>query len=458
MLIYNTLTRRKEEFAPLKPGEVSIYACGPTVYNLIHLGNARQICVFDAIRRYLEYRGYKVLYVQNFTDVDDRIIRIANEKGIAPSDYSEEMIREYFTDARGLGVRDADVHPKVTENIGVIRDIISVLIRKGYAYCSGGDVYFAAEKFAGYGKLSRNTLDELKEGASNRLDPEAALKKSPIDFALWKAAKPGEPSWEAEFGSGRPGWHIECSAMSRHYIGSTIDIHGGGADLIFPHHENEIAQSEAATGAPLAKYWAHNGMLNIDSVKMSKSKNNFFLVRDAAARFGYEPLRFMLLSAHYRSQMNYTAEVLESAAKSVERLRNCVTLMNNHTSKTGSAGALNKSAERRRQFIEAMDDDFNTADAIAALFELVRDINTAVSAGEDISEQRKVFDEINGVLGLIYAKEEAIPEEVAALAEKRKAAKAAKDFALADSIRSEINSLGYVIEETRNGVNIKRKV
>jgi len=455
MLIYNTLSARKEEFVPQSPDRVGIYACGPTVYNLIHLGNARQICVFDVMRRYLKYRGYNVLYVQNFTDVDDRIIRIAGEKGVTPREYSEQMIREYFTDAHGLGVLDADVHPKVTENIDIIIDIINVLIEKGYAYESGGDVYYAAEKFADYGKLSRNTLDDLREGASNRLDPEAAQKRSPLDFALWKAAKPGEPYWESPFGDGRPGWHIECSAMSRHYIGDVIDIHGGGADLIFPHHENEIAQSQAATGKPPAKYWAHNGMLNIDNRKMSKSANNFFLVREAAEKYGYEPLRFMLLSAHYRSQMNYTAEVLESAVKSVERLRNCVKLMNNYT---GGKPCTFDGSKRKTQFIAAMDDDFNTADGIAALFELTRDINTAVNAGEDITELRKVFDEINGVLGLLYAEEEAIPAEILELAEKRKAAKSEKDYATADSIRDEINAKGYVIEETRNGVNIKKKL
>jgi len=456
MLIYNTLTAKKEEFVPLKPGCAGIYACGPTVYNLIHIGNARQICVFDVMRRYLKYRGCNVKYVQNFTDVDDRIIRIAGEKNMTSAEYSEQMIKEYFTDARGLNVLDADAHPKVTENIGIIIDIVKILIDKGFAYESGGDVYFAAEKFGGYGKLSRNSLDDLKEGASNRLDSEAAQKKSPLDFALWKAAKPGEPFWESPFGNGRPGWHIECSAMSRHYIGDTIDIHGGGSDLIFPHHENEIAQSEAATGQPLAKYWVHNGMLNIDNHKMSKSKNNFFLVRDAANKYGYEPLRFMLLSAHYRSQMNYTTEVLESAAKSVERLRNCLTLMNNFSN--GGKKTDNSADKRKRQFIEAMDDDFNTADAIAALFELVRDINTAVNAGEDISEHRKVFDEINNVLGLLYAEEEAIPSEITELAEKRKAAKLAKDFALADGIRNEINAKGYIIEETRQGVVIKKKI
>ncbi|MDR0197520.1 MAG: cysteine--tRNA ligase [Oscillospiraceae bacterium] len=469
MLIYNTLTRKKEEFIPLNSGKATVYACGPTVYNLIHLGNARQICVFDVIRRYLKFRGYDVLYVQNFTDVDDRIIKLANEKGITPSEYSESMIREYFTDARALNVLDADIHPKVTENIPLIIDIINVLLEKGFAYRSGGDVYFTAEKFPGYGKLSRNTPEELREGASNRLDAESENKRSPLDFALWKAAKNDEPYWEAPFGNGRPGWHIECSAMSRHYIGDTIDIHGGGADLIFPHHENEIAQSEAATGCALAKYWAHNGMLNIGNVKMAKSKNNFFLVREAAEKYGYEAIRFMLLSAHYRSRMNYTDEVLESAVQSTRRLRNCVKLMDSFEKSAAgeNAGAApSESARetvslRRGQFITAMDDDFNTADGMAALFELVRDINAALSAGDvspsDVARYRGLFDEINGVLGLVYAEEEKIPEEVTALAEKRSAAKKAKDYALADKIREEIGAKGYIIEETRQGFSLKKK-
>jgi cysteinyl-tRNA synthetase len=464
MKIYNTLTRQKEEFTPVREGHASIYACGPTVYNLIHLGNARALVVFDVMRKYLQYRGYNVKFVQNFTDVDDRIIRLGNEKGMTAVQYSESMIAEYFTDARGLNVADADIHPKVTENIGIIIDIVKVLIDKGFAYESQGDVYFAAEKFEGYGKLSRNSLDDLKEGASNRLDEESAKKRNPLDFALWKAAKPEEGTcWDSPFGSGRPGWHIECSAMSRHYIGDTIDIHGGGADLIFPHHENEIAQSEAATGKELAKFWVHNGMLNIDSVKMSKSANNFFLVRDAAAKFGYEPLRFMLLSAHYRSQMNYTAEVLESAVKSVERLRNCMTIMANAAGNNTMPDSAKSTVDRRRaQFAEAMDNDFNTADAVAALFELVRDINSALSDNSattaDIAEYRGLFDEINGVLGLVYAESETIPAQVTELVEKRAEAKKAKDYALADSIREEIGALGYVLEETRQGVNIKKKI
>ncbi|MCL1880648.1 MAG: cysteine--tRNA ligase [Oscillospiraceae bacterium] len=472
MKIYNTLTRQKEEFVPVKAGEVGIYACGPTVYNLVHLGNARALCVFDVMRKFLKYMDYKVKFVQNFTDVDDRIIRLANEKGVTPLEYSESMIAEYFTDARGLNVLDADVHPKVTENIDSIIAIVQTLLDKGFAYESKGDIYFSAEKFEKYGKLSRNTLDDLKEGASERLnaqDTEEAKKQSPLDFALWKASKPEEGCcWDAIFDGktcpGRPGWHIECSAMSREFIGDTIDIHGGGADLIFPHHENEIAQSEAATGCTLANFWVHNGMLNVDNAKMSKSKNNFFLVRQAAEKYGYEPLRFMLLSAHYRSQMNYTADVLESAAKSIERLRNCRSACD---SAQTVGGKLSDSAKeivtnRRNQFVKAMQDDFNTADAISALFELVRDINTAILqdgvSDKDVNEYKKLFDEINDVLGLIYEKADDIPAEVTELVEKRTLAKKAKDYALADSIRDEVLALGYVIEETRQGVNVKKKV
>jgi cysteinyl-tRNA synthetase len=461
MKIYNTLTRKKEPFTPVEQGKASIYACGPTVYNLIHLGNARALCVFDVMRKYLKYRGLDVKFVQNFTDVDDRIIRIGKEKGMTASEYSESMIAEYFTDARGLNVQDADIHPKVTENIGIIVDIIQILLDKGYAYESEGDIYFSAEKFEGYGKLSRNSLEDLREGASNRLDEESAKKRNPLDFALWKGktraadcagsfdgvTEDGEVCWESPWGYGRPGWHIECSAMSRHYIGDTIDIHGGGADLIFPHHENEIAQSEAATGCKLANFWVHNGMLNIDNVKMSKSKNNFFLVRQAAEKYGYEPLRFMLLSAHYRSQMNFTDEVLESAVKSVERLRNCYDSCPKTAPSESDKAVIRK---YREDFITAMDDDFNTANAIAVLFDLVREINRGLPAAE-------LFDEINSVLGLVYAEVDAIPQEILDLVEKRKSAKQNKDYASADSIRDEVAAKGYVIEETRQGVNIRKR-
>ena len=320
MLIYNTMTRKKEELKPITDGTVKIYACGPTVYNLIHIGNARALCVFDTLRRYLEFRGYKVLYVQNFTDVDDKIIKKANELGKTASEVSENAIKEYFTDAKGLNVREADIHPKVTENMDIIIDIIQTLLDKGYAYEAEGDVYFDTSKFPDYGKLSHMPLEDLQAGARIEVGEK---KRAPMDFAVWKAAKPGEPYWDSPFGKGRPGWHIECSAMSRHYIGDTIDIHGGGSDLIFPHHENEIAQSECATGSPLANIWMHNGMLNVDNKMMSKSTGNFFMVRDLSDKYGYEPIRFMLLSVHYRSQLNYTVEVIESCKAALRRLYTC---------------------------------------------------------------------------------------------------------------------------------------
>ncbi len=464
MQIYNTMTRRKEELVPQTPGTVKIYACGPTVYNLIHIGNARQLCVFDTLRRYLEFRGYKVLYVQNFTDVDDKIIKRAAELGVTASEVSENAIKEYFTDAHGLNVRDADIHPKVTENMGIIIDIIKTLIDKGYAYQAGGDVYFETSKFPQYGKLSHMPLEELQAGARIEV---GELKRDPMDFAVWKAAKPGEPFWDSPFGKGRPGWHIECSAMSRHYIGDTLDIHGGGADLIFPHHENEIAQSECATGLPLANIWMHNGMLNVDNKKMSKSLGNFFLVRDLSKKYGYEPIRFMLLSVHYRSQLNYTLDVIESCVSALERLYTCRenALRVMAAAKDGdvSPQTLSDVKKAREEFIAAMDDDFNTADGISVIFELVRKINTAVLAPDisaltkgDISAYLDEFSALTNVLGLLYNKEGDIPAEVKELVEKRAAARKNKDFALADSLRDKITALGYIVEETRQGTVVKK--
>ena len=463
MKIYNTMTRKKEELKPITEGTVKIYCCGPTVYNLIHIGNARALCVFDALRRYLEFVGYKVFYVQNFTDVDDKIIKRANELGKTASEVSENAIKEYFVDAEGLNVRRADVHPKVTENMDIIIDIVKTLVDKGYAYEADGDVYFETSKFAEYGKLSHQPLDDLKAGARIEVGEK---KRDPMDFAVWKAAKPGEPYWDSPFGKGRPGWHIECSAMSRHYIGDTIDIHGGGADLIFPHHENEIAQSECATGCALANIWMHNGMLNVDNKKMSKSAGNFFMVRDMAKEFGYEPIRFMLLSVHYRSQLNYTVEVIESCKAALARLYNCKDLMERTlpTAKDGAASENTKNDVKaaREEFCRAMDDDFNTADAIAAVFELVRKINTAVSSGEITKEDVKIyFDEfsaLTNVLGLLYNKgNDEIPEEVKALVEQRAAARKEKNFALADELRNKITEMGYIVEETKQGTVIKKK-
>lgn len=463
MKLYNTMSRKKEEFKPVNGNKVNIYVCGPTVYNLIHVGNARQLCVFDVLRRYLKYRGYDVCYIQNFTDVDDKIIRIANEKGISPFDHAKAMIDEYFTDARGLNVLDADIHPKATESMDIILDMVKKLIDRGYAYQSGGDVYFAANKYPEYGKLSHMPLEDLRAGASERVDA-GEQKRDPMDFAVWKAAKEGEPYWDSPYGKGRPGWHIECSAMSSHFVKGTLDIHGGGADLIFPHHENEIAQSECANGYPLANIWMHNGMLNVDNRKMSKSKGNFFLVRELANSFGYEPVRFMLLQAQYRAQLNYTPEVMESAVASLSRLKNCKSALEKAlpVAKEGKASdeILAAAENRRRQFTDAMDDDLNTADGITAVFELVREINTAVNGGEaskgSLEALRDVFDELTGVLGIIYEKEEEIPAEITELVEKRKEARKNKDFALADSIRDQIAAKGYIVEETRQGTNIKK--
>lgn len=457
------MTRKKEELVPIHGKDVNIYCCGPTVYNLIHVGNARQLCVFDVLRRYLKYRGYNVKYIQNFTDVDDKIIRIANEKEISPFDHAEEMIKEYFKDARGLNIADADIHPKATESIDIILEMVKTLIDKGYAYQSGNDVYFSASKDKDYGKLSHMPLEELREGASQRVD-SSEQKRDPMDFAVWKGAKEGDPYWDSPYGKGRPGWHIECSAMSSHYVGGTLDIHGGGADLIFPHHENEIAQSECANGYPLANLWMHNGMLNVDNRKMSKSKGNFFLVRDLSEKFGYEPIRFMLLSAQYRAQLNYTLEVMESAVASLDRLKTCKKALEKAL-ESAVSGDCSKDTEetaqkRKQQFIDAMDDDLNTADGITAVFELVREINTAI-LDEKITKGslellKKTFDELTDVLGILYEKEEEIPSEILELVEKRKEARKNKDFALADSIRDEIAAKGYIVEETRQGVNVKK--
>jgi len=464
MQLYNTMTRKKEEFKPITEGQVNIYACGPTVYNYIHIGNARPICSFDVLRRYLAYRGYKVKYVQNFTDVDDKIIKKANEEGISSSEVSEKYIAEYKTDAHGLNVMDADVHPKVTESMDIIIDIVKTLVEKGYAYESNGDVYFRTSKFSDYGKLSKMPIEDLKAGARINVSEQ---KEDPLDFAVWKAAKPGEPYWESPWGKGRPGWHIECSAMSRYHIGNTIDIHCGGQDLIFPHHENEIAQSEAATGCTLANYWVHNGYINVDNQKMSKSLGNFFTAREVAEKYGYEVVRYMMVQAHYRSPINYCVELLESCKASLERLYNCRETLENAVN-AAQSGTITEEAsklfeERRQQFITAMDDDLNTADGITAVFELVRDLNTmsadSSTSKEQLAAGAALFDELTGVLGLLYnrKKTEEIPAEILELAEQRQAARKEKNFALADELRNKIADMGYIIEETRQGTKIKKK-
>ena len=462
MKIYNTLTRQKEELVTLEPGVARIYACGPTVYNYIHIGNARPLCVFDVLRRYLEWRGYELKFVQNFTDIDDKIIRRANEEGVGYQEIAARYIEEFWVDAKGLGVREATVHPKATENMEEIESLIAGLVEKGYAYrAANGDVYFRTHKFDEYGKLSHQPLDDLESGARIAVGEE---KEDPMDFALWKAAKPGEPSWPSPWSDGRPGWHIECSAMARRYLGETIDIHCGGQDLIFPHHENEIAQSECCNGAPFARYWMHNGYINVDNKKMSKSLNNFFTVRDVAEQYGYEPIRFFLISSSYRSPINYNTAIIEQAKASLDRLYNCKSALEFAVGNAGEgdgdpafAAAL---ASRRDQFIAAMEDDLNTADAIAALFELVRDINVklgAQPARADVAAASELFEELTGVLGLLYdRKTELLDEDIEALIEARTAARKAKNWAEADRIRDELTAKGIVLEDTPQGVKWRR--
>ena len=465
MKIYNMLTRKKEEFVPIVPGEAKIYACGPTVYNFIHIGNARPICVFDVLRRYLEYRGMKVTFVQNFTDIDDKIIRRAAEEG---SDYltvSRRYIEEYKTDAEGLNVMPATVHPLATENISEIISMVSDLIAKGYAYpAENGDVYFRTLKDKEYGKLSHQPLDDLKSGARVAVGEQ---KEDPLDFALWKGSKPGEPSWASPWGPGRPGWHIECSAMARRYLGKTIDIHCGGQDLIFPHHENEIAQSECCNGVPFAHYWMHNGYINVNNKKMSKSLHNFFTVRDVAEKYGYEPIRFLMISAHYRTPINYSVDVIEQCRSSLERLYNC---RENLEFLRGHAPSGEKPGEReiRRRlegyqdrFIEFMEDDLNTADALSALFDLARDINRNLTAAAAPSKELctfalDLFNELAGVLGLLYGKSrDSADEEIERLISERAKARKEKNWAEADRIRDELKARHVVVEDTPQGAKWK---
>ena len=465
MKVYNTLTRKKEELVPITPGEIKIYACGPTVYNYIHIGNARPLCIFDILRRYLEYRGYNVKFVQNFTDIDDKIIRRANEEHVDFSEISERYIKEFWTDADGLNVRHATINPKATENIDAIIQIISTLIEKGYAYEAQGDVYFSPKKFDGYGKLSHQPLEELEAGARIMV---GEVKREPMDFAVWKAAKPGEPSWDSPWGKGRPGWHIECSAMVCRYLGETIDIHCGGQDLIFPHHENEIAQSECFTGKPFANYWMHNGYINVDNVKMSKSLGNFFTVRDVAEKYGYEPIRYLLISSQYRSPINYSAEIIEQCSAALNRLYTCRDSIDFELKNAADAAhdgddaVIEGFSKYREQFIAAMDDDLNTADAIAAIFELVRDINTNV-VGKDSSKKLceaavGIFDELTDVLGLVYnRKTEELDDDIEKLIEARTQARKDKNWAEADRIRDELKAKGIVLEDTAQGVKWHRE-
>lgn len=442
-----------------------MYACGPTVYNYIHIGNARPLCIFDILRRYLEYRGYNVKFVQNFTDIDDKIIRRANEEHVDFSEISERYIKEFWTDADGLNVRHATINPKATENIDAIIQIISTLIEKGYAYEAQGDVYFSTEKFKDYGKLSHQPLEDLEAGARIMV---GEVKREPMDFAVWKAAKPGEPAWDSPWGKGRPGWHIECSAMNWRYLGDTIDIHCGGQDLIFPHHENEIAQSECFTGKPFAHYWMHNGYINVDNVKMSKSLGNFFTVRDVAEKYGYEPIRYLLISAQYRSPINYSTDIIEQCIAALNRLYTCRDSLDFELKNAvdaehdGDKAIIDGFDKYREQFISAMDDDLNTADAIASIFELVRDINTNV-VGKTPSKALvegaiAMFDELTGVLGLVYnRKTETLDSDVEDLIEARTNARKEKNWAEADRIRDQLKEMGIVLEDTAQGVKWHRE-
>ncbi len=463
MKIYNTLTRKKEEFVPIREGEASIYVCGPTVYNFFHIGNARPFVVFDTLRKYLEYRGYKVKFVQNFTDVDDKIINRAREEGIKAPEVSSKYIKEYFLDAAALNVRKADVHPQVSTHMNEIIEFVKTLIDKGVAYERDGDVYFSARKFPEYGKLSRQNIDDLESGARIAI---GEIKEDPLDFALWKARKSeDEIGWESPWGIGRPGWHIECSAMSKKHLGDTIDIHAGGQDLQFPHHENEIAQSECCNGVPFAHYWMHNGYITIDNEKMSKSKGNFFTVRDILKEYSGEVIRFFLLSRHYRNPINFSDTLMEQARASLGRMENCKEQLE-FLEKEGKDGAMTAAEAEavegfdryRQEFIKAMDDDLNTADGISAVFQLVTAINTAVNSEttkEFAAKAMETLMELADVLGLLQQKsEDALDEEVMKLVEERQEARKAKNFARADEIRDILKDKGITLKDTPQGVQI----
>lgn len=463
MKVYNSLTGRKEEFIPLEEGKVKMYVCGPTVYNFFHIGNARPFVVFDTLRRYFIWRGYEVKYVQNFTDVDDKIINRAREEGITAPEVSEKYIKEYFEDAKALNVLPADVHPKVSEHIDDIIDFVQTLIDKGYAYEADGDVYYSPRKFEGYGKLSGQNIDDLESGARIAI---GEVKHDPLDFALWKAQKePDEIAWKSPWGMGRPGWHIECSTMARKHLGPTIDIHGGGQDLKFPHHENEIAQSEACNGVPFAKYWMHNGYITIDGVKMSKSLNNFFTVRDIRKLYSGDVIRFFLLSGHYRSPINFSDVLMEQAKQGLNRIVTCVETLE-HLEKNGTddfsdadKAELKGLDKYRDMFIEAMDDDLNTADAISAIFEMVSDINVYVRNGASkifAKEGVAHIKELTDVLGVMQhtEDEDSANPEIQALVDERQAARKEKNWAKADEIRDKLKEMGYTIKDTPQGAQL----
>lgn len=467
MKLFNTMTRKKEEFVPLEEGKVKMYVCGPTVYNLIHIGNARPMIVFDTVRRYFEYKGYDVNFVSNFTDVDDKIIKKAIEEGVSADEISKRYIAECKKDMEGMNIEPATKNPLATEEICGMVEMIQQLIDKGYAYEKNGTVYFRTRQFKDYGKLSHKNLDDLRSGNRTLLVTGEDEKEDPLDFVLWKPKKEGEPSWESPWSDGRPGWHIECSVMSKKYLGEQIDIHAGGEDLVFPHHENEIAQSEAANGKEFAKYWMHNAFLNIDNHKMSKSLGNFRTVREISEQYDLQVLRFFMLSAHYRSPLNFSADLMEASKNGLDRIVNAAENLKylSENAKTADMSpeekeALAKTEEYVKAFETAMDDDFNTADAIAAVFDLVKYCNT--TAGEDSSAAYakgllEVLEKLCNVLGLIVVKEtEMLDEDIEALIEERQAARKAKDFARADEIRDELAARGIILEDTREGVKWKR--
>ncbi len=462
MKILNTLTRRKEEFVPINEGKVGIYVCGPTVYDYIHIGNARPMIVFDTLRRYLEYKGYDVNYVSNFTDVDDKIIKRANEEGVDASVISERYIAEVKKDMAALNVREASTHPKATEEIPDMIEMVKTLIEKGYAYEVNGTVYFRTRKFKDYGKLSKKNIDDLRSGNRDLLVSGVDEKEDPLDFVLWKPKKEGEPSWPSPWGDGRPGWHLECSVMSKKYIGDVIDIHAGGEDLIFPHHENEIAQSEAANGTEFARYWMHNGFLKINNEKMSKSLGNFFTVREIAEKYPLQVIRFFMLSAHYRSPLNFSADLVEASKNGLERI---LTAVDRLKSISGTEGEVDKAvADEMDAFVKkyeaAMDDDLNTADAISVIFELVKYANVNVTEDSTKSTVELVLNTVTklcDILGIITEKkEEILDSDIEALIEERQAARRAKNFARADEIRDQLSDMGIILEDTREGVKWKR--
>ncbi len=468
MQIYNSMTRKKEEFHPIHEGKVGIYACGPTVYNFFHIGNARPFITFDVLRRQLEREGYQVTFVQNFTDIDDKMIKRANEEGITVKELADRFISEYYKDAKALGIRPATVHPKATEHIPEIISLISKLIENGHAYAvPSGDVYYRVSAFPGYGKLSGQNMEDRENGASERLNVETD-KEAPEDFALWKAQKPGEPAWDSPWGKGRPGWHIECSAMSMKYLGETFDIHCGGKDLLFPHHENEIAQSEGATGKKYVNYWMHNGFINVDNQKMSKSLNNFFTVRDIAKEYDLEAVRMFMLSAHYRSPINFSRDQIEAANASLNRLytaRNSLKFQIENGKDRPMNAEETAFTERltgyERRFDEAMDDDMNTADALGAIFELVKDANVTISDGASKEAAKAALTSLEAicdVLGILSRKEEDLPADIAAMVQERAEARKNRDWAKSDELRDRIIQAGYILEDTKQGQKVRKNV